>query len=162
VPLHHNMCLYLHRMKRSPLLRYVILFSIILLSKASWSQNPVNWTTKELMEPAVLAKQLQSGKDLPVLISVGPGALIPGSISIGMIKEEGNLGKLKEQLAALPKEKPVVVYCGCCPFEHCPNVRPAVALLKEMKFTNYFLLNLPHNIKADWIDKNYPTVKPQN
>jgi hypothetical protein len=28
-----------------------------------------------------------------------------------------------------------------------------------MKFTNYRLLDLPHNIKKDWIDKGYPTVK---
>lgn len=139
-----------------------MLLTIVLLSKAVWSQNPVNWTSKELMEPAVLARQIQSGKDVPVIISVGPGALIPSSISIGMIKEEENLASLKKQLATLPKEKPVVVYCGCCPFEHCPNVRPAIALLKEMKFTNYFLLNLPHNLKADWIDKNYPTINSGN
>jgi len=25
-----------------------------------------------------------------------------------------------------------------------------------MKFTNYYLLNLPHNLKQDWIDKGYP------
>jgi hypothetical protein len=28
-----------------------------------------------------------------------------------------------------------------------------------MKFTNYHLLNLPHNIKTDWISKGYPQVK---
>ena len=64
----------------------------------------------------------------------------------------------KEQLKKLPKNKRVVIYCGCCPFEHCPNVRPAIQLLKQMKFTNYRLLDLPKNIKIDWIDKGYPTV----
>ena len=50
----------------------------------------------------------------------------------------------------------VVVYCGCCPFEHCPNIRPAMAVLKEMNFTDYYLLNLLRNIKINWIDKGYP------
>jgi hypothetical protein len=26
-----------------------------------------------------------------------------------------------------------------------------------MRFTNYKLLDLPHNIKIDWINKGYPT-----
>jgi len=52
-----------------------------------------------------------------------------------------------------------VIYCGCCPFEHCPNVRPAFQLLNEMKFTNQKLLNLSTNLKTDWIDKGYPVAK---
>lgn len=51
------------------------------------------------------------------------------------------------------------MYCGCYPFERCPNIRHAINALKEMKFTNYQLLNLPHNIKINWKDKGYPTVK---
>jgi hypothetical protein len=38
-------------------------------------------------------------------------------------------------------------------------VRPAIAALKTLQFSNYKLLNLPKNLKADWIDKGYPTVK---
>jgi hypothetical protein len=38
-------------------------------------------------------------------------------------------------------------------------VRPAIDALKEMKFTNYYLLDLPNNIKKDWIDKGYPVAK---
>lgn len=123
------------------------------------AQNPVNWTEKQLMQPADLAATLQSGKSLPVIFSVGPGAVIPHSIDIGMTREAGNLQKLKDQLAKLPKNTKIVVYCGCCPFEHCPNVRPAIALLKDMQFTNYFLLNIPKNIKTDWIEKGYPVNK---
>lgn len=74
-----------------------------------------------------------------------------------MVNSEEGLEKLKSELKSIAKDKNIVVYCGCCPFEHCPNVRPAIETLKEMKFTHYYLLNLPHNIKADWIDKGYPT-----
>jgi rhodanese-related sulfurtransferase len=134
-------------------------FLIVLLSLSASAQNPVNWTKDELMEPAALAAILANGKDVPVILSVGPGATIPQSKHIGMTNEDANLASLKKSLAALPKTQPVVIYCGCCPFEHCPNVRPAIAVLKELQFANYKLLNLPKNLKTDWIDKGYPTVK---
>jgi thiosulfate/3-mercaptopyruvate sulfurtransferase len=89
---------------------------------------------------------------------VGPGAIIPNSIEIGMVKDEKNLAKFQEQISKLPKSTNILIYCGCCPFEHCPDVRPAIALLQRMQFTNYHLLDLPHNIKTDWIAKGYPTL----
>jgi len=111
------------------------------------------------MEPAQLAGLMQDNKPLPVIISVGPGALIPHSIDIGPVQEKENLDKLRKQLSKLPKDTSVVVYCGCCPFEHCPNVRPAIQALKDMHFTNYKLLDLSHNVRKDWIDKGYPKVQ---
>lgn len=140
-------------------LRYFLLLSFCFEVLSAKAQNPVNWAEEQLMQPARLAQTLQSGKELPTVISIGPAALIPHSINIGMVQEKENMEKLEKQLAALPKESAVVLYCGCCPYEHCPNVRPAIALLNKMKFTNYHLLDLPHNIKKDWIDKGYPTVK---
>ena len=136
-----------------------LLMLILLISDTTWAQNPENWTSRQLIEPSELAQVLQSGKDLPVIISVGPGATIPHSIDIRMVKEQENLKKFKKELSTVPKETKIVIYCGCCPFDHCPNVRPAIAVLKDMKFTTYQLLNLPNNIKADWIDKGYPVSK---
>lgn len=121
------------------------------------AQNPVNWTSDQLIEPSELAASIKSNKEIPIIFSIGPGAIIPHSKDMGMIKEEDNMKKFKEQLLNLPKDTQIVVYCGCCPYEHCPNVRPAIQLLKDMKFTNYKLLDLPHNIKIDWINKGYPT-----
>jgi thiosulfate/3-mercaptopyruvate sulfurtransferase len=89
---------------------------------------------------------------------VGPGVVIPHSINIGMTNNEKNLQKLKDDLNKVPRNANIVIYCGCCPFDHCPDVRPAISLFKEMKFTNYHLLNLPNNIKTDWIAKGYPQV----
>jgi thiosulfate/3-mercaptopyruvate sulfurtransferase len=134
----------------------IILSVCILGAFIVFAQNPINWTDKQLMEPSVLASALKSGKNIPVILSVGPGAVIPHSTDIGMVKDADNLAKFRNALAGLSKETKVVVYCGCCPFERCPNVRPAIAALKELKFTNYYLLNIPSNIKKDWIDKGYP------
>jgi hypothetical protein len=123
------------------------------------AQKPENWTKDQLLEPAVLAKTIESNKDLPMIYCVGPGVVIPNSIDIGPTNDKKNLEKFKDSVSNLPRNTNIVIYCGCCPFEHCPNVRPAIALLQQMKFTNYHLLDLPHNIKTDWIEKKYPVAK---
>lgn len=146
-------------MKKRNLFQYFLLAFIMLSCYQSDAQKPINWTEDQLIQPAVLAQTLQTNIDVPVIISVGPGAIIPHSIDIGMVNDEKNLEKFKEKISTLPKDTNIVIYCGCCPFERCPNVRPAIDELKKMKFTNYHLLNLPQNIKADWISKGYPVVE---
>jgi hypothetical protein len=121
--------------------------------------DPEPWTAKQLMAPADLAAVLKNpDAKKPIIYSVGPGALIKGSIDMGPANEKENLDKLKQALSRLPKNTDIVIYCGCCPFERCPNIRPAFTLLNEMKFTNAHLLNLEHNIKTDWVAKGYPSV----
>ena len=136
---------------------YISVF-FFFLGAGSYAQGGVSWTNEQLIEPSELSASIKSAKNLPIIFSVGPAAIIPNSKNIGMVKETENLQKLKELLAGLAKDTAVVIYCGCCPFEHCPNVRPAIQVLKDMNFTNYRLLDLPHNIKTDWIDKGYPTT----
>jgi len=117
------------------------------------------WTPAELLAPADLAKVLSDPHARqPLVFCIGPGAVIKGSIDIGPAKDSSNLAKLRKQLSQLPKDAPVVIYCGCCPFVHCPNIRPAFALLNDMKFAHPQLLNLEHNIKVDWIAKGYPVT----
>ncbi len=144
-------------MKKISLIKYLLITLVIFGCKNSPAQNPQNWTSKQLTEPSDLAVVLKEDKDVPVIFSVGPGAVIPNSIDIGMVKDAENLAKFKEQVSKLPRESNILIYCGCCPFERCPNVRPAISVLQNLKFTNYHLLDLPHNIKTDWIDKGYPT-----
>lgn len=136
-----------------------ILSVLCLLSFKTEAQKPENWTPDQLIEPATLATEIAAKTNVPLIISVGPGETIPNSIQTGMASTTEGIEALKQELQNLPKNKPIVIYCGCCPFEHCPNVRPAIDVLKEMKFTNYHLLNLSHNIKADWIDQGYPVAK---
>ena len=146
-------------MKIVSLFRLFIITYILFSSHNSLAQNQQNWTRKQLMEPGILAQILKNQKDLPVIYNVGPDPIIPTSIDIGAMTEEENIVRFKNGLAKLSKQTKIVVYCGCCPYKHCPNVRPAIAALKEMKFTNYYLLDLPQNIKKDWINKGYPVVK---
>lgn len=141
------------------LLKSALLILLFTVVKGGAAQNPVNWTPGQLMEPYQLAKIVQTAKAVPVIISVGPGAVIPGSVAVGPGGQKENLDKLEGKLKSLRPDTEIVIYCGCCPFEHCPNVRPAIDLLKRMNFTHYKLLNLPHNIKADWLDQGYPVSK---
>ena len=123
-------------------------------------QQSEPWTEKQLMSPSELAKIVSdSASKMPYIFSIGPSAGIPYSVAIGPGKEMENIDKFRKELSKIPKEAPIVIYCGCCPFAPCPNIRPAFALLNEMKFTNHKLLNLSQNFKTDWIDKGYPVKK---
>jgi thiosulfate/3-mercaptopyruvate sulfurtransferase len=137
----------------------VLLFTTIGFIKYQGNEGHFSepWTEKQLMAPAELASVISNpNAKKPVIFSVGPGALIRGSKDMGPVHENQNLDKFKQALTLLTPETEIVVYCGCCPFEHCPNIRPAFSLLNEMKFTHAHLLNLEHNIKTDWIAKGYP------
>ena len=145
-------------MKRKKVFLYLIGVLITVSFSQCKSQKTENWTKDQLMEPAALANTIESNENMPFLYCVGPGAVIPHSINIGMTEDKKNLEAFKASISKLPRTANIVIYCGCCPFAKCPNVRPAIASLKEMKFTNYHLLNLPDNIKTDWIAKGYPQV----
>jgi thiosulfate/3-mercaptopyruvate sulfurtransferase len=127
------------------------------VSKIGLAQNTTEpWKAEQLLSPAVLDSFINSSaKEKPLIICVGPSALIKGSVDAGPAKEKVNLDKLRELLSKEKGNREIVVYCGCCPFDHCPNIRPAFQLLNEMKFTHANLLNLPKNLKTDWIDHGY-------
>ncbi|RPD50931.1 rhodanese-like domain-containing protein [Paracnuella aquatica] len=137
----------------------VLFIATVFAALSTQAQKPINWTEKQLMEPAALATVLKENSKLPLIVSVGPGALIPNSVDIGPGSDEENIAAFGKLLSGKKKEEKIVVYCGCCPFAQCPNVRPAIQALKDGGFTNYYLLNIPKNLKTDWIDKGYPTVK---
>ncbi len=118
-----------------------------------------------LIQPAELAKLLLSHKGKkPLLIQVGFRVLyeqahIPGSEYIGPASDDKALSRLRARVKALPRRVFIVLYCGCCPWKSCPNVKPAYASLHAMGFKNVKALWLAHNFGADWVDKGYPTVK---
>ena len=115
------------------------------------------WTKDQLMEPSKLAEMLNDpSKKAPIILDIGFFGGIKNSIRIGPARESRNIDKLKQYLSTQPKDADIVIYCGCCPFKDCPNIRPAFRVLKEEGFTNAKLLNLPHNLRTDWTSKGYP------
>jgi len=84
------------------------------------------------------------------------GKHIPGSLYAGPASKPDGLALLKEAAGKLPRNREIVLYCGCCPWSHCPNVKPAVALLKEMGFTRVKTMYVETDFAKDWTDKGYP------
>jgi hypothetical protein len=138
----------------------VIVVGALIFSSFQKDSQKEPWTEKQLMPPAELAEKLNNGQmSNTVILNIGPSGEIRNSIKIGPTQEAEYFNLLKKKLAPIPKNSEVVIYCGCCPFENCPNIRPAFELLNDMKFTNAKLLNMPKNLKVDWIDKGYPLNK---
>jgi thiosulfate/3-mercaptopyruvate sulfurtransferase len=123
----------------------------------SLQQDKEPWTPQQLMEPADLAKILGDPKaPHPIVFCIGPDAVIKNSIFIGPTGSKANLDKFREQASRLAKNAKIVIYCGCCPFNRCPNIRPAFRVMNELGLKNAKLLNLSHNVKVDWIEQGYP------
>src|SRR5947208_1197021 len=78
-------------------------------------QDP--WTAEQLIAPADLASVITHQINIPLIISVGPAALIQDSVDIGPAREKANIEKLKTLLSKQDKQKQVIIYCGCCPFK---------------------------------------------
>lgn len=97
----------------------------------------------------------------PTVLYVGPNVLyrskhIQGAIYAGPGNRPEGLEVLKNAVAKLPRAGDLVLYCGCCPWDHCPNIKPAMELLKSMGFTHVKAMYLHDNFKAGWIDPGYP------
>jgi hypothetical protein len=117
------------------------------------------------MQPEELATLLKDPKSSkPVMIQVGFHVLysqahIPGSEYIGPASSETVLRQLRKRVEPLPRDTFIVLYCGCCPWSHCPNVQPADDALQGMGFKNVKILYIANNFGADWVDKGYPVAK---
>jgi hypothetical protein len=134
---------------------FIFIFLCLGFVSAQSSARP--WTPDQLQDPEALANILRNPKaQQPLIFNIGPMENIKGATEIGPTKDKHNLAKLKQALSAVPKDKTIIIYCGCCPISVCPNIRPAFELLKEMKFTRPKLLNLSHNLKTNWIDPGFP------
>lgn len=121
--------------------------------------------SSRLISPEDLVKILQSSKgEKPLLIQVGSHVLyaqahIPGSEYIGPGSNESGLQQLRQRAEPLHRKKFIVIYCGCCPWNHCPNLKPADDVLQAMGFTNVKVLYIANNFGVDWVEKGYPAAR---
>lgn len=124
------------------------------------------WKKEDLLSTQALAEVLrqEAKKDKLILLHVGFSFLykaghIPGSIYVGSAKDSEGILSLKQKSLQFSKESLIVIYCGCCPWHQCPNIRPAFNALKEEGFQNLKILFIPHDFAQDWIRKGYPVEK---
>lgn len=115
----------------------------------------------QLMQPEELNGLLKSGGvNKPLVLQVGSHLLfseahIPGSEYVGPGSQEAGRKLLHDRVASLPHSTPIVLYCGCCPWERCPNIGPAFKLLHDLGFTNVKALYIADNFGSGWVDKGY-------
>jgi len=117
----------------------------------------------ETIQPDELAREVASN-DKPIVVCVAPrflyeGAHIPGALFHGPGSTADGLKDLEHWARRTPRDRAIVLYCGCCPILRCPNARPALAELREMGFTRVKELWLPKDFHTDWIGKGYPVEK---
>jgi thiosulfate/3-mercaptopyruvate sulfurtransferase len=124
------------------------------------------WTAAQTVQPADLAKELAGAKGAgkPTIVCVAPHALyegghIPGALFHGAGSTAQGIDDLKKWAQPVPRSENIVIYCGCCPLDHCPNLRPAFVALRDMGFTHLRALIIPTNFYTDWVKPGYAYEK---
>jgi thiosulfate/3-mercaptopyruvate sulfurtransferase len=143
------------------------LVAISMRAQSTPSQSQTDpWTVSETVTPANLAKELSDPDPAkrPAVACVGfkflyDGGHIPGASFHGPGSKDEGLADLKAWAQSLPRSSNVVLYCGCCPLERCPNLRPAFTALHDAGFARLRVLLLPTNFGTDWAGKGYPVEK---
>ena len=126
------------------------------------------WSAVQLVRPAELAAQLKDTTAAkPLLLHVGFRVLyragaIPGTVYAGPGSRDEGIAALKSAVQGVPHERAIVLYCGCCPWDHCPNMKPAFTALSALGFTNVRALYIAKDLDGDWTSAGYPIAKPQD
>jgi len=144
------------------LLAISALFAFI--SPASLQADSDPWTKAQAVQAADLAKELGVAKNAPTVLFLGFKRLysaghIKGAQYHGTAGSEEGLKELTAWATGIPRTTSLVIYCGCCPMERCPNIRPAFKALQGLGFKNVRVLLLPQDFATDWAGKGFPYDK---
>lgn len=98
----------------------------------------------------------------PLVLQVGSHLMfeqshIPYATYAGPGSSPEGLEALAHAVSPIPKDRLIVMYCGCCPWSHCPNIAPAYRKMLQLGFTNVKVLYIANSFGEDWVDKGYPT-----
>ncbi len=146
-------------------MKTIVSFAFLLLISSSALAAPR--ASSNEITPQALVPILQSNARKKLLIlNVGPRILfsqahIEGAEYIGPTSDPRGIERLRERVKGVPKNKTIILYCGCCPWDKCPNIHPALAELKKLHFTNVKMLHIANNFGSDWVEKDYPVERGQ-
>ena len=136
-----------------------------LCSASQWAAPPssaLSIPASVLLQPEELNRLLHTpGAEKPLILQVGSRVLfaqahIPRSEYVGPGSQDAGAQVLRNRVVNLPRKTFIVIYCGCCPWNRCPNVGPAYKLLLDMGFTRVKVLYIADNFGADWVNKGFP------
>jgi len=134
---------------------------------ASPAGSATQLTANQLIQPEELVALLRSSTSpKPLLLQVGFRVLyvqahIPGSEYVAAGSSADGIRQLRARVEKLPRDHSIVLYCGCCPWIHCPNVQSAYEEVHNMVFTNVKVLYIAHDFGTDWVSKGYPVETGQ-
>lgn len=141
----------------------ILVIASVIAAPTRAQEAPVNpWTATQVTQPSRLDAKLSKGAK-PVILQVGFEVLykskyIPGSIYAGPASTPEGLEALKQAVHGLPRIANIYMYCGYCPIDKCPNIRPAFETLKSMGFTHLHVVMLPTSFGKDWVAHGYPVA----
>ncbi len=121
----------------------------------------------QLIQPDELNRLLHStSTEKPLILQVGSHMMfaqahLPGAQYAGPGSQVEGVRQLRSRVVPLPHNRFIVIYCGCCPWNRCPNVGPAYNLLTSMGFTRVKVLYIANNFGADWAGQGYPVESSQ-
>ncbi len=127
------------------------------------AQTDATIPAQAMLQPAELVQLLNTSAK-PLVLQTGSHVLyaeahIPGAEYAGPTGTSAGIEALRTRVAGLSKDTLIVLYCGCCPWIRCPNIKPAYQQLQSLGFTNVKALYLADNFGTNWVDKGYPVVK---
>ncbi|MGE5179012.1 MAG: rhodanese-like domain-containing protein [Bacteroidota bacterium] len=121
-------------------------------------------TEKDLLQPLDVAKMLDlPDAKRPALVHVGFKVLydaghIAGSTYAGPCSTPRGRAALTKLLKTMPKDRDIVLYCGCCPWDHCPNVNPAFRVARSLGYKNAKIMFVSNDMEHDWVNKGLPAL----
>lgn len=133
---------------------------------AQWAEpQPASASTipaAQLIQPDELNLLLHANDaEKPLILQVGSRMMfnqahIPGAEYAGPGSQAEGIAQLRGRVSSLLRTTYIVLYCGCCPWNRCPNVGPAYNLLHQMRFARVKVLYLAQNFGDDWVGKGFP------
>lgn len=141
----------------------IIVFNSIFIVAQTVTKKPINEKHPSLQYKTMECAELNTlikNKTAPIIINCGNQANILGAVSIGELDQSGTW-KQKLRTALRNKQldksfnKSVVVYCGCCSSDNCPNVGPVITELNDLGFKNVKGLYFFDGYGPEWKGKGY-------
>jgi thiosulfate/3-mercaptopyruvate sulfurtransferase len=144
--------------------QFVNAIAVPFFTSPVFAEQPDPWSAAELVKPEAFAKELRADPSKFAILYVGfpilyKGAHITNALLAGPCSKPEGLQRFRRLVAAIPGNKDTLLYCGCCPLDRCPNIRPAYITARDMKVARLRVLHLPTNLHTDWEMKGYPTQK---
>jgi hypothetical protein len=144
-----------------------VFFFLVALFPLAHAQNTPNpWSASQTVKPGDLLRELSDPEKAPTVLFVGFQRLytaghVKGAQYHGSGGNAEGLAQIKSWAQSQPRSTNLIIYCGCCPMERCPNIRPAFEALRDLGFTKLRVLDLPTSFEVDWADKGFPYDKRQ-